>query len=327
VKALELVQEAARRVGIMIPTTLFPTTNPDSSAIDYDANLLVSCLNATVKQNMTLSLFNKQVLDAQTQIVYKTPPAYFLDQLEDDTFRDFFLDLDALCPGFEELIGDGFIVNKQKRKLDYNSGDSFPIKNENQYIFRQLTAQDYIKLARHNLDDIIIPPTPPTPQMTDNPIKNERKEMKAYKKNMPSEDRTSILRAQNRESGFFIKSIEGKRFVFFCNNMFDPEVDIFNYTLWLKFTYRTSWGVIGDVTIGTTTKVARKNSITTNEDTLTIPDELAILGTIINYKSYYGLDFSLDMGQQKAMLDALKENQENIQITHLDKKQYHQYRT
>jgi hypothetical protein len=59
------------------------------------------------------------------------------------------------------------------------------------------------------------------------------------------------------------------------------------------------------------------------KEILVIPEELAILGIIIKYKAYYGIDYALEMGEQKAMLDALKENQENIQITHLDKKKYY----
>jgi hypothetical protein len=330
---IELIQEAARRLTIMIPTTtLQPET--DTNAMDFDCNLLISCLNATIKQNMTLNLFNKQVLIKSTNLIFNLD-VHFLQNFVDKNpvYSDFVVNLSSLIPDMEELIGEGFNVSTFEL-------DTRPLYKKKSYMFRQLTPNDYLRLKR-----TCLPPQPSLDEknrsgnVTFSSFKSLRKELKEYKKNMPSENRTSMLNAENMESGFIILG-DGitNKIAYFCNSMitdeeFNPAGEAGEQSPTLEFLYRTNYGVIDNMNARVDTIPFIKGTPDPTKPlqppdnyTLVIPDELAILGTIVNYKSYYGMDYSLDLGQYKQMIDQLKENQENIQITHLEKKQYYPIR-
>jgi hypothetical protein len=324
--ALELIQEAARRLLIMIPKSpLFPSAPnviDDGSDIDYDKNLLISCLNAVIKQNMTLNLFNRQILPKSVSL-WDDNAVYFLNNYVDKNpiYSDFVVNLSQVCPELEELLGDGFNVSV------YELYEPTFYKKKS-FLFRQLTPNDYLRLKKTCLPN----PNPSENLMRQNEsnfsnFKLLRKDYKDYKRNMPSEDKTYMLNAANLESGFIILGdANTNKIAYFCNNMLlDKDIAAISNTIsygqgysqppTLEFLYRTNYGVI-------TAMGERVATITADTDTLVINDELAVLGTIVNYKSYYGIDYTLDLGQYKQMIDQLKENQENIQITHLDKKQY-----
>jgi hypothetical protein len=288
--ALELIQEAAKRVGIMEPAHV-PLGTAGSTTYDYDANLLVSCLNGAIKQLMVLNLFNQSVLFSKISFTDASGFVDFSDITDPSgKFSDFTLNMTQAYPDFEELIGDGYTMSANNKK----------------FLFRQLTSQDFIRVAKTTF-----------PLSIESKRKTDwEREIREYRKNMPSEDRTDIEFSKKLESGFYMYAEPpATRKVYFCNNFFTVD-DIAQNDWTLTFAYRSNYGVIDG------TLHVRKLNVTVDSDTLVIPDELAILGTIIKYKSYYGLDFSLELGEQKAMIDALKENQENIQITHLDKKIY-----
>jgi hypothetical protein len=207
----------------------------------------------------------------------------------------------SLCPDFEELIGDGYTM----------------YANGKHYLFRALTSQDYLRLARMGAQFD-----------ADAELPTKHQQIKEYKRNMPSETRTLIDYADNLESGFFMYNVlPNIRTIYFCNNII-PKADLDKKDWKLVFTYRSNYGVLSgddghripDVNseVATTTKPDINN-----KETLTIPDELAIIGTVIKYKSYMGLEYTLEMGEQKALIDALKDNQEVTQITHLNKKNYY----
>jgi hypothetical protein len=313
--ALELVQEAAKRLNIMLPSTIVVPDTPDTNAIDYDANLLVSSLNSVIKQNMTLNLFNRQILPKSVNLMEGDNIHFLNNQVDKNpVYSDFVVNLSGINPDFEELMGDGFNVSV----FELNEPTIYKKKS---YLFRQLTATDYLRLKR-----TCVPTQIPTPGLNRlwesfSKIPPLSEEMKEYRKNMPSEDRTSQINATNKESGFIILG-DGNtnKIIYFCNNMipdteFNQEAGPFSQPPILDYLYRTNFGVINKMD-------GRVISVSVDDDEVVIPDELAILGTIINYKTYYGLDISLEMGQQKALIDALKENQQNVQVTHLDKKRY-----
>jgi hypothetical protein len=340
-KVLELIQEAARRLTIMIPKSVIQTAS-DTSEIDYDANLLVSCLNATIKQNMTLNLFNRQILHKSINLLFN-PAVYFLNNYVDKNpvYSDFVINLSYITPDLEELMGDGFSVSI----YELNEPTLYKKKS---YLFRQLTATDYLRLKRTCLpSQSSSDEKNRSSDVTFSSFKSLRKEIKEYKKNMPSENKTNMLNADNMESGFIIfGNSQSNKIAYFCNSMvsnedISQEGGMFQQPPTLEFLYRTNYGVITDMgeRVDSIPPDVPQPSptdppppppppieIPPNNYELVIPDELAILGTIINYKSYYGLDYSLDLGQYKQMMDQLKENQENIQITHLEKTQYYPIR-
>jgi hypothetical protein len=285
---LELIKEAAKRLNIMIPKDLPKPQDEDTNAMDYDANFLLSALNSTVKQMMVLNLFNQNIVQAQE--VYN-PTSAIRIQADPVTYPDIWLNLTPKYADFEELIGDGFTFFCNGKKV----------------LYRQLTDQDYLRLAKVVVPDFDNPPKFP----------DENQELKNYMKDMPSEDRTKIPYADNLESGFYIyETLPNTRILYFCNNILTAE-DISAVPFTIMFMYRSKYGVISN---GAS---LRSENITASDQTLIIPDELAIIGMVLKYKAAYGLDYTLELGEQKAILTALKANQENIQITHLDKKNYY----
>jgi hypothetical protein len=296
---LEIIQEAAKRLCIIVPKTIV-LADIQSKEYDADTGLLVSCLNGCIKQNMVLNLFNQNILFTSLSRENGNWQDYlYVDfNIPDD---DFVLNLSLFCPDFEELLGDGINFAKD--------GQS--------YLFRQLTHNDFLRLCKRELDDVV-------KQIEYTPDPDE--EISDYRKNMPSEKNTYIKNADNLESGFYVYSKKPKtRLIYFCNNMATfgntPLGDTFN----LSFTYRSNWGVIsadGNKRQESVLTNRIEGNVSNDNQTLTIPDELAILGTMIKYKSYYGMDFSLDLGEQKSLIDTIKQNQENVQVTHLDKKNY-----
>jgi hypothetical protein len=327
--ALELVQEAAKRLLIMIPNTLVQELNHNTT--DYDSVLLLSCLNSMVKQNMTLNLFNRQILIKSINML-DNDNVYFLKNLVDKNpvYSDFVINLSNLCPDMEEIMGDGFNFSI------YEVSEPTLYKKKS-YLFRQITPIDYLRLKKTCLPNVDLISSKNKEIVDFSQFASLRKdfdkEIKEYKKNMPSENRTNMINAENKESGFIVLGDgQTNKILYFCNNMIpDAEIyqeyDTFAQSPTLEFLYRTNYGVISDMGervdsipyIEPPTPPLEPNP---NKFTLVIPDELAILGTVINYKSYYGIDYTLELGQYKQMIDMIKENQENIQITHLDKKQY-----
>lgn len=268
--ALNIVKEAAKRIGIMVPLTV--VVSPDPEKTDYDANLLVSCLNGCIKQMMVLNLFNQSILFGKVSYSDASGKVAFSSKTDSSgKFADFTLDMTNCYPDFEELIGDGYTMRGNNKK----------------FIYRQLTAQDFMRVAKTEFPFDI----------SADPDSDWLQRVREYKKDMPSEDRTDVEFAKNVESGFFMYAKPpATRIVYFCNNFFTVN-DIAKDDWVLTFAYRSNFGVIDGRTL------SRKNNVTSDNDTLVIPDELAILGTIIKYKMYYGLDISMDMGEQKAMID------------------------
>jgi hypothetical protein len=160
-------------------------------------------------------------------------------------------------------------------------------------------------------------PTPPIPEYT------AMKERRDYKKNFPSEDRSPILTADNKDSGFFLMGdYMGNKIIYFVNNLIsDAEVNA-AFVTWeqppiIEFLYRSNYGIINQLN-------GRVPVVTDDTDTFVLPDELLILGIMVQYKTWYGMDVTIELGQYKAMIDQMKQNQEVIQATHLDRKSYHQ---
>jgi hypothetical protein len=317
--ALAIVGEAAKRLTIMLPTTIVVPTKPDQDSIDYDANLLVSCLNATIQQNARLNLFKKEVIGKAIEI--KDDPSQQVSWLANNVdnpvvYKDFCFQLKDFGD-IEKIEGEGFTVSlytKTSTAGDPTPSDTF--QRTNMYIFRQLTFSDFEKVQRGSAIGLVEPSS--SKKSSQNPHVSY-KERKEYYKNMPSEDRTKIVDATNKESGFSMLVNDGNLMYYFCNNMIPISSIGDNVVAMLEFFYTTN-RVVMDA------NGKHKDVVDDDHDTCLLPDELLILGTIINYKSAYGLDFSLDLGQQKALIDAIKENQENLQVTHLDKKEYYRPR-
>jgi hypothetical protein len=291
---LEIIQEAAKRLCIIVPRTIV-LSDIQSKEYDADTGLLLSCLNACIKQIMTMNVFNQNIVFKS--ISKSTEMWQSVINFYEGNFCDFSVNMQKACPDFEELMGDGFVFST----------------NGKSYLFRKLTHNDFLRLCKREsryTDD------------NDKNIPDEDKVILNYLKNMPSDEITQIKKSDNLESGFYIYTINPDfRIIYFCNNMIDfetahPYIDVNKFNL--SFTYRSNYGVIS------ADGEKRQPAVLPNNDfqRTILPDELAILGTMIKYKSYYGMDFSLDLGEQKALVDALKQNQEGIQVTHLNKKEY-----
>jgi hypothetical protein len=314
--AIQIVQEAARRLMVIIPQApLFPASTDDSSAIDYDKNLMCSCLQATVNQNMVLFFFNRQNYIKNVTLTYNAN-VKFLDNHTDRNpiYRDFVFNLLGECPDVEQIVGDGINVSVFPT-------DEKTIYKSKQYIFRQFTAQDMLRLKKSCISPTPFQntpvPTPPIPEYT------AMKERRDYKKNFPSEDRSPILTADNKDSGFFLMGdYMGNKIIYFVNNLIsDAEVNA-AFVTWeqppiIEFLYRSNYGIINQLN-------GRVPVVTDDTDTFVLPDELLILGIMVQYKTWYGMDVTIELGQYKAMIDQMKQNQEVIQATHLDRKSYHQ---
>jgi hypothetical protein len=300
---LEIIQEAAKRLCIIVPRTIV-LADIQSKEYDADTGLLVSCLNACIKQTMSLNIFNQNIVYKNLTSENEHWRDYLDIPINVKGTADFKLRMRKFCPDFERLIGDGIAFNRRGKS----------------YLFRQLTQNDFVRLCKMENADI---------KVADDYKEDYDKEIADYRRNMPSEETTYIKNSDNLESGFFVYS-EGspiQRIIYFCNNMMDmTEFGFEDVPFNLSLTYLSNYGVLSPD--GWT----RRDSVHTDREieadktndfqSTILPDELAILGTMIKYKSYYGMDFSLDLGEQKALIDAIKENQAGIQVTHLNKKEY-----
>jgi hypothetical protein len=237
---------------------------------------------------------------------------FFVSDLEEgeDACDDFIYELTDEVSDFISLLGDGITVACVLEGVEVK-----------RVIFRQLTETDFLKLKKTpaSLREVAAnalfrQSTPLDPvDVKKKPLWQLRKE---YKKNMPSEDRTQIVHAKNRESGFYIFSLDGiNQMVYFCNNMLSRKDE--ENSQWMAYFLYQSNAVVFSSGLP-------KESISDDNDMCIFNAELLILGTVINYKGYYGLDNSLDLGQYKALKDSLEKNQENVQITHLEKKKYYE---
>jgi hypothetical protein len=70
----------------------------------------------------------------------------------------------------------------------------------------------------------------------------------------------------------------------------------------ISFSYRSVWGVKA---LGSATP---KDSFSLDTDTSIVDDELLIASTVLNYKSYMGIDYSFDMAKYQMYVNALVAN-------------------
>jgi hypothetical protein len=307
--ALEIVQESAQRLGIMPPNTLFPTAD---EIVDYDANMLKTFLEATIRQQV-----NNNPTFFQTKLASATiePPQYVIPAetvafslgeklgIEPAKTYDFILRINQNSPDFLKVVSGTFKV------VTFGAD---PTIVEREYTFKALQNLDFLTLSGAYLadsqDDI------PTDAVV---------EARAWQRNSPSQDVTQVLRAQNKESGFFFfRSKEVSVInVYFINNLI-PFSDLF------KMDSEETWVASNSLSYVYTSKSMTNGApeqslrIKEDQDSLLIDDEIAILGTIIGFKGYYGIDYTLELGQQKALLESQKKNVENTTVTRLDNKTY-----
>ena len=324
--ALELVQECAKRIGIMIPNTIVQTTTPDTSAIDYDANLLVSYMNAAIKQQMMVNILRKNVYYSYSLIEPDNAASVHFDGYQTgdplpdpDAYVNFIINIEKECPSFVKLMGDGFIV----RIIYYDNNVSATYKQIGQYVFRQFTDTDAVTflptaIGYTNPEELI---------SSDENIDDVRNQRKEHYKNLPSDKQKILVSSDKRESGFvYLGNDIGNSMFYFINNMipfrelYNIETGTNNITQGVVyFEYVSNYGILDK-------NRTPKENITADDDLILVNQELVMLNTIIMYKTYYGMDYQLELGQQKAIVDALQQNQENVQIVTLNKKRYEQDR-
>jgi hypothetical protein len=308
--ALKIAQEVAKRIGIMLPTTIVDSETPDTSLIDYDANLIVSCMNSAVQSLMMLHEFSNHkrrltymISDNELVYVSKKTNGY-----QDATLM-------YLIEPVVKIEGDGVVIVKIVEDVDTD----YPVASD-RYLFRQFTPADYLRYQTEdhfvnyaagygfgwNKNDSFKSATP-------------REKVYQHKKNTPSESLVGFSRAENLESGFFIATDNtGTRRLIIVNNMIKDDIAAAGegHSYMLQILYKTNYGVLKSDGLFA-------DRFSRDSDRTLIPDELVILGTLINFKGYFGLDYSLDLASQKAYIDKMKENEENIQLTHLNKKHYY----
>jgi hypothetical protein len=321
--ALKLVQEAAKRLNIMVPTTINTPEHPDTSTIDYDANMLVAAANAAIRQNASINLFNREV---QMSPIYLKQPKYI-----GTGSPDIVIDMSTYYSDFESLLGDTITINK------YDGSASRLVTNK--YAFRELSTYDFaIKQQYTNYTYFTVAATTPVPD-PDNPDFLKR-EMPS-KKTGGSQPKNDFFEAtgkrpldfgitppkhmikkegidvETKGNGFRFIRHNFTKLLWICNDII-PETDLVSGNLMLVMLYYSTWIVSlttssGNPPVYTTDY---KDAIDNDADLVNLPDELVILGTIISYKATNGLDYSLELGQQKALIDAIKVNQENVRYTH-----------
>jgi hypothetical protein len=324
--ALEIVQEAAKRLNIMVPTTIVLPKNPDTSTIDYDANLLTSCLNATIKQNAAINMFNMEV--QQDVNILINPKGTFGDM------PDIVIDMTAIYPEFESLLGDSITL------VAYDSSEAVSGK----YVFREISTYDFTLLQKFtNFALFNTQSNKPMPSSINkeeehikNPLqenidknKNIKKEKNKIeienefnilglgKRDFPSQNATDVDNSTNKGSGFRFIKIKFNLYLWICNNIITND-EIKSNTMIMNMLYYSKW-LVADFT---GTLPFYKDMVTLDGDNINLSDELLILGTLINYKGATGLDYSLELGQQKALIDGLKISQENIQYVRNNPKRY-----
>jgi hypothetical protein len=288
--ALRIVQEAARRLTIMQPSTI-EFADPTSQDTDYDALLLLSCLNSCVQQNVVNNTFKRTVKLSS----FFGDPVLKITSANDDGYHDFALAVSDVSPLFERLASGGIMMK-------------FSNMNE-AYEFRQIPIDEGLQLMKSMLDE---------GGAVDEDGNTVHEELRQISRNFPSEVKTNEVRGKNRQSGymvvgdFFGGMAMGKNpTIYFCNNMIkiddDPEGDYSLGNLTVQFAY-----------------YERVVAATTNAAVFVgIPDELLILGTVVNFKNYHALDYTLDMAQYNAFIEGMKRNDEQNMAVQMGKRYYY----
>lgn len=277
---LELVQEAARRLGIMIPSSI----NATGIDTDYDANLLNAYLRSTIRQNTEFSNLRKLI---RRHVIHLDDPG-----IEIYSNNEFQYPILEDLPDFDALEGDGF--NLRIFDEDNNIKD--------QFLFRSLTSTDYMRIARNK-------------NFEGEDSFNFYEKIKTIERDAPSERQQDVIKAKNLESGFYLLSgIDPGNLIYrFCYN--HGELPENKELASLSFLYKTKYVVIGSDGLF-------KELPSNNMDTVSLPDELLILGIVINFKNFHGLDTAMDLAQYKSLIDALKVNQDHVQVARMDRKVY-----
>lgn len=314
--ALELVQEAARRLNIMLPNTIEQPDDPDTNAIDYDSNMLVSALNGTLRQHMHLNDFTQQILVGEIglEAIEFVLNNYNDPDSEQADYVDMIINLDVALPDFEKLVGDslnivhGVVVSDDKGTS--KSSSTFCVKNS--YAFRQLTDTDFVSLFKRitavktSIKTKVADKVSLFVDALDNFYSKKNKDF-------PSQDQSKLIDSSKRASGFYPLSLDGSRQIYICNNIIKWSDISAQSPINVRFLYRSNYAVKD-------ADGKMQPTFSHDDDTCTLSDELLIVGTIILYKSYQSLDFSLELGQQKALVDIIKQNQQNPQYIDFEKK-------
>jgi hypothetical protein len=116
-KAIDLIQEAALRLGINIPYTIQTTLESDRSVIDKNAQLLLGSLNSIAYYSTTLYDWPSMRVDG----IYN---------VKADNIKE--LDTNIVFPGYDKMITDGFICNIDKDRM---------------ILIQQTTEDKYVQLA------------------------------------------------------------------------------------------------------------------------------------------------------------------------------------
>jgi hypothetical protein len=321
--ALNLVQEAAKRLNIMVPTSIESQPNPETSTIDYDANMLVAALNSAVRQNASINLFNREV---------QMSPAYLNAPKTAGTgFPDIVIDMSTFYPDFESLLGDSITLNK------YDAAGVVT----NKYAFREFSAYDFATKQQYTNYTYFTEPKPaPVPSASSYEVnkndtgsikKTKTEDIKNSSFSFPTrsplgsiiEPPKHIIRkegidVETKGNGFRFIRQNFTKLLWICNDIIS-QTDLASGTIMLVMLYYSTWIVSNTSKDGTPSAdpvTTYKDCVDSDNDIVNLPDELAILGTIIGYKSTNGLDYSLELGQQKALIEAVKVNQENVRYTH-----------
>jgi hypothetical protein len=97
---LELVQEAAVRVGIVQPSTIENVSSPDPSRKDPDAMILLGALNETMRQAIVKNLFDPFCAMAKIDVSTEAPA----------TGNTYIFSLLPKCPDFAGLLSSYFNI-------------------------------------------------------------------------------------------------------------------------------------------------------------------------------------------------------------------------
>jgi hypothetical protein len=100
--ALELIQEAALRLGLPIPYTIQTVIESDKSVIDKNSQLLLGGLNAIAYYATTLYDWPAMRIDGSYTVLT-------------DTVKE--IDTHVSFPGFDKMITDGFICNLDSERV------------------------------------------------------------------------------------------------------------------------------------------------------------------------------------------------------------------
>jgi hypothetical protein len=285
-KALPIVQDCAKRLGLLIPKTIeWDGKSVDPTIIDYDALLLLFLLNANMRR-----LCIAQVLP-QTKIFFNSP----LIDSDVAKFLYFYPNFALILDGQQATLGFGKLISDEIRVTT-------PTKT---VIFRAISSETFLTFCPQF-------PQFPLEMTASQAIPDEKRE---NRDNFPTENVSRKVLATNIESGFYRCNVWGSDVLFFINNMISED-ELKDKNTIMSFIYQANSCVFDHSTQLPTTKFFW------NDDYTLIDTEILKLGVVLDYKRRYNLDASVELDRYAQYSAALEKNAQVLRATKLNPKVY-----